>query len=797
MEFDVRVKALSRLAESDTSEALAALKKEIDKIRASLETETQYDLLSQHLEILEAIGFRFSAVAVETLLDFIRAMESRQITYSVQDLHVHDIAEYLNSHTLISRAIEVLKGLRYLETKKILHPLLDLSQHGSETVRSQAIEALHSLANYDIDAFYSSPDRPGMGATPQKIILDELEVLSDDKLTNYFGVILTLLDGLLSPTIHGTSWSSKTVIFSQSPTPALPAIDDIRRRSIQFLKRLYAVADTVPTKISALQSLNGATRRHGIGQIDETRAKMFTRDSTDVLTFYTSLIRTADFGLIQKIEDFGYWIFYHDKSVEVQEAALALEKTIREYSEYEIYKTLIGYEGKFHAWAKLESDEELWQETDDLRKERALGYVSTITSNNYEEWRNRILKYAQTESIDLATFPIFYQFLEAFANAKPELTFRLLSTDHAAIKGFLIPILRGLWAGPQGAETKTLVTAWIKQGHYLQACARQFLSNEHADRDILVLILAKAREINDFDVVVSVISVAASNYSTDKPWLISDLFIPSLRLLTEHSKTNWINDFWFRRESRAIVQDLHEQGIDLVLQNLLALKSIEYQAEEILYLIARKFPRKVLNYLCQRLLILSPEDERPASAFDAIPSRLHKLKEPLAKIPAVAIRLVRDQYDGNYSMFIFRGARLLQMIFPEFPVEFQAELLKMVQTGDITDCEFVLAVLRSYEGQPFIQKVCKEIISRLPPESQLRLEVAVAMESTGVVTGEFGMAEAYERKKIEVKDWLTDPDTKVREYAKWYIENLDAMSAAERKRAEEQIALRKHRYGEQ
>lgn len=798
MEFDVRLKALSRLAESNTREADAALRKEIDKVKTSLEADSQYDLLAQHLDILDAIGSRFSAIAVNILLDFIHEIESRQITYSPQDkLHDNEIAKYLNSVTLIARAIEILKKLRYLETKTVLHALLDLSQHSSATVSSQALAALESMANYDMDVFYGSTIQPGIGAMPQKAILDELELLSDDKLLKYCGAILKLADGLLSPTIHGTSWSSKTLTLSQSPTPSLPAIDDIRRRSIQLLKKLYGVAVTVLFKISILQSLNGGTRRHGMGQVNEATSKMLARDSIDVLTFYTTLIPTEDLQIIQKIEDLGYWNFYHAISREVEEAALALEKTIRENSEYQIYKTLIGYEGKFHDWTKLKNDQELWQETDGLRKERVLDYVSAITSNNYEDWRNRILKYAQTESADLATFPVFYQFLEAFATARPELALRLLSTDHAAIKGFLIPILRGLWGGPHGVATKTLVTGWIEQSHYLQACARQFLSNEHADRDTLVLILAKARQINDFDTVASVISVAASNYSNDKAWLINDLFVPALEMLTQHSKTNWIFDFWFRRESRPILQELSEQGIDLILKNLLALKTIEYQAEEILYRIAQRFPQKVLNYLCQRLFTSLPDSDQPVSAFDAIPFRLHKLNDPLSKIPAEAVRVVRKQYDGNYSMFIFRGARLLKIIFPEFPQALEAELLKMVQTGDIRDWEFVLAVLRNYEGQPFIHKVCKELIRQLPLDSQFRTEIAIAMESTGVVMGEFGLAEAYERKKTEVEDWMTDSDTKVQEFARWYLESLDAMSTAERKRAEEKIALRKHRYGEQ
>ena len=60
------------------------------------------------------------------------------------------------------------------------------------------------------------------------------------------------------------------------------------------------------------------------------------------------------------------------------------------------------------------------------------------------------------------------------------------------------------------------------------------------------------------------------------------------------------------------------------------------------------------------------------------------------------------------------------------------------------------------------------------------------------------MAEAYERKSTEVRElgWLEDPDPKVREFANDYLSSLEIMSANERSRAAEELALRKHRYGE-
>jgi hypothetical protein len=58
------------------------------------------------------------------------------------------------------------------------------------------------------------------------------------------------------------------------------------------------------------------------------------------------------------------------------------------------------------------------------------------------------------------------------------------------------------------------------------------------------------------------------------------------------------------------------------------------------------------------------------------------------------------------------------------------------------------------------------------------------------------MADAYTRKKDELVDWLDDPDEKVRLFAERYVADLENMITGERQRAQEELALRKHRYGE-
>ena len=52
-----------------------------------------------------------------------------------------------------------------------------------------------------------------------------------------------------------------------------------------------------------------------------------------------------------------------------------------------------------------------------------------------------------------------------------------------------------------------------------------------------------------------------------------------------------------------------------------------------------------------------------------------------------------------------------------------------------------------------------------------------------------------ERKKEEVKDWLKAQNEKIRAFAGKYQADLDKRIEWERKRADEDIVLRKYKYG--
>lgn len=149
----------------------------------------------------------------------------------------------------------------------------------------------------------------------------------------------------------------------------------------------------------------------------------------------------------------------------------------------------------------------------------------------------------------------------------------------------------------------------------------------------------------------------------------------------------------------------------------------------------------------------------------------------------------------GYGMFIYRGAKLLKNIFPQFHADLEKALVRIAHGNTRDDWLFVMAILRNYEGQPFIHGVCKELVKILPEDDELLGEVRIILQSTGVVHGTHGFAEALARKIREIEYWLSDTNLKIKSFAEKYIQGLQLQIEAENKRADEDIILRKHQYG--
>lgn len=810
MDSATRIKVLERLAQSQTPAAEEAVGRACAEAFAALLEGSQYEALEFALEVLATVGFRRSKDAVAALSQFLRIVGNRELQHAEEfSGWGESLSRYRSAHTLMTKAIEVMSGLRYLETAAVTDVLLWATAHSEESVRKAASDALRGLAKYNLSVFYGTEDdsRQGIGAAPQMEVLDTLEGKADSFLLEHLSGVLTLLESLLSTSMESARWSSTAVTLSRAVTPAAGEVPTVRRRSVALLKRIYGFAETKRQKLSVIRTLNAAARAESHSAADKHYAEMIAADAQEVLGLFARIAeRESDLQIVQKIEHHSYWIHYHSRSDEVRSAALAVKAIIDANGEYTIYKTLIGFEGVFGEWTGRRGDGS-YTTAQKRRTAEAKVLEARIPQDGFAVWKQRILTFAQTESNDMATFPVFYEFLTGVAGSYPDFALDLLVNESDRLLAFLIPILRGVWDSDKKAELLPIMLGWIDHAtdeskSRLYACAKLFLSTKSVDLEVVERILAKAVQLRDAYVLRQVAAVGISRSDDDgqrEP--LKNLFLHSLRELTALKDSRWVSDIWYRKEAKGVVAQLTPAERKEVLENLRFLPRIDYQAEDVLAIIAEREPGEVVDFLCAR--VYEPEEGAHAAAhedgdgYEELPYQFQSLHEPLAANAPMVVQRVFDWYCKDQSLFQYRGAKLLQLVFPEFPEAFQASLVNLIRTAREVELDFVSSVLRAYDGQSFIHPVAKQLIQALPPSSELLNEVSIALQSTGVVSGEYGMSEAYEKKRLEVMDWLKDPRERVRAFAAKYIAELEAMRDSERRRADESIALRKFEYGEE
>lgn len=797
MDSDLRLATLAKLIDNTSPAVDKRLSEELRHVEAVLAQHTEFDALEDALKTLAVLAPRFHGAVVPILSAFVQSVALRALTREGQSLEAHEHRFRSASH-LICEAIEVPNTIRYVHIPEVVDFLLGLARSTDAEVRQKAESALDDFATFNLDHFKT------LGAHPQTAIVSRLAALDNDQLRDNAAAARRVLSTVLSSAMDGRSWTYNTVTFARGTVPSSAGVAEMRAQAIELLKRMYPLKSEVAYRKSILSALGSATHRERASQ-DASSNRMFERDARAVLEFMRDLVATEALPVVQTIEHDAYWDYFHSPSTDVEASALAVRDAVAARCDYQIYKQLIGFDGIFGEWEKLRSNDEEWDYSNTKRLEVARGYVQSINADNRAEWLERILEFAKTESDDLATFPVFYDFLEHLAHAQPDLVMSLIEDHETRMRPFLIPMLIGLHASARKADIEVVEQRWIAAGTHLMAVAKSLLKDGSERVATLAAIVRRAKDMDDRDTLALSMGVAA-NLHVQGSAPAKDVFMEGLRALALHDDARWARNFWFGSDFKSLVMKLDTHERAEVLRGLQSLPELDYRTEEVLRAVGEHDIKSVLAFLAERLKA-EREDraERRAQGrgvlddkFEAIPYNLHGLQKVLVQHPDALLAVVRDSFEAQPapSMFPYLGGgRLLKGVFPNFDPQLQALLLQHLARGHDKDLEFALAVVRTYGGSAPILDFCKAIVRLAPEHSKAWRELAAALETTGVVRGEYGLVEAYERTRDGLAAWQTDPHIKVRAFVDWLTEELERMIAFERQRADESIALRKYQYG--
>jgi hypothetical protein len=793
MKSHERAKILAQLSRTKSERALASLRLEAEKAAKILREDVDYITLSHYLDEMEIYGFRISNEIVEIAREFLGRLSDAPIEYtfsgskppsSYSGEKMRDI--------LISETIKLLRSVRYHAIAAVLDIVLPYAQSSTDSVNRAATDVLTSSAKFNMDLYYGGEGYRGMGATPQIQILDHIETYRPSALSAQMIGVASILGEMLSPDMNGDDWDYDKVTLKFGSVPATGDIKSIRERAIALLCKIYAETENVSHRRLLLGKIIAAASMPSHGAASEELGKLIGQNTLEILDFVKSIVESEDMQIIQKIEHDIYWLHYHASSDDIKTKALQIRDLINTNDEYGIYRNLIGFEGVFDRWEDSRKDRIDFKAIDEGRAAKIVEYVKSINHENWSVWRARIIDYAKTESEDLATFPKFYEFLEKVAIAHPTLALSLLVKEFDAIKRFAIPIYRGLWTSPHKNECKKFLLHLIANDRDIIGATRLFLSVNELDYDIVGLIVERATENEDQWALTELVGVACAKYSVDPQYVIERIFRPAITTLNRLGSAHWIENIWFNKDARELVTGLGDADRKLVFLALAMLREISYRAEEILVPLVAVDPDGVIELFGDRIL----NDERSEN-YEAIPFRFYRLQESLAAYSELLVQNVRAWYRDKDPLFQFTGGKFLAEIYPAFDDQFSGRLIQLVSDGSDEDIRFVIAVMRNYEGEEFLHKICREIVLRKHRNEQMMSDVKMVLYSTGVVSGEYGHAKAYEKKILEMKPWLDDSESEVVKFAIEFIEMMQRSADNERERADEEIALRKHRFGHQ
>lgn len=699
--------------------------------------------------------------------------------------------------------VEIVEGLRYADAVGTLQLLIDIYRdEPNEQAREQIVSAVKHLAAYNIDAYQQ------VGPMLQMALSEKLNGMDAAEVDRIRPIALAVWSEALQLDITGQTWKANSVILHSGAVPASDQLMEVRDKAIVALFAAYDRSVDDSQRRRVLSALDDGTRAPSQVACPDELLTATLRDAARIVEFMTERAPQTSYELLQHLEHRYLYDYYRVSGLADGEGgkpahqadAAALVRAIFRFRDainadesFVRYKVLVGYESVFPAhWIDRDFD---YKESDAYRQQEADQYVNAVDAENENDWFELATRCAQTKSNDLATFPVFGDFIAKLSQRKPEVAEGFLDRAGDDLHGFLAAFLNGLVASDRQDIYERALASELDSARNLPGVVHHLRYSEAKQPHVARRLLDRAMETDDTVAVTKCLAFAMEAYGTEKLDDADTIVHDALAYLTERKDPRWVWGVWFAagRDVR-FYQEVSPERVGQILKNLAFLPKVDHHVERVLRSLAERYPEAVWDYFGDRLARAEQAIDENGGEFEAVPYRLHDLQKALSKDAELAVAKGMAWFVRDATLFQFRGGRLLCAVFPRDADVFMAALAGLVKEGGETEADFALAVLRNYHGETFTHVVLKEIVSRFPEENRRHGGVRSCLENTGVVHGELGFANAWRAKKETLSEWLDDPRQEIRMFAEKERASLDLMIAAEERRAEASTRMRRMDY---
>jgi ppGpp synthetase/RelA/SpoT-type nucleotidyltranferase len=711
----------------------------------------------------------------------------------------------IQADMLTRLVVEIVDSLRYADVIGTLQLLIDLyPNEADERIRKQIVGVAEHLAEFDINIYQK------VGPNLQLALLDHLGGLDVSVIDAAWDIVLTVWRECLHSDITGSQWSADSVTLRTGAVPVSPGLQEVREKAFASLFNAYDRSRDDSRRTAVFAALDAATSTPFQGNYSNDLLRLTVVDAARVARFAIARAPGMSHELRQHLEHQLHHDYQRARQLiddpenrfECGAEARALAAAIVEFRDainadvdFVRYKVLVGFESIYPGhWE--EGREFDFRKAEQYRRAEAQRYIRAIDSANEAHWFGLIARCAETRSQDLMTFPLFVEFLTQLAEQRPEVVDRLLVRAPDRLREFLAAFLAGFERSARTDIYEQTLERELQSGRTLAGIARHVRHSQGSHPGLASRVLARSIETAAVMAVIECLIIAMERWGSDAI-TDSDAYLQeALRFLNVRHQSGWVQLGWFLKSTDPFYAGLSPSAADLLLENLGYLRRIDPHAERILEHLAAHHPEKVWDFFAARLAYDRSKDADDKSRYEAIPHRFFGLEKELSKDPDLAIRKGLAWFTERAELFQYGGGRLLSSTFPDSTPPFTEALLRVVQAGGELEASFALAILANYRGAPATHSVLKEIVARFADDERKMKMVANALNSTGVVSGEYGFANAWRERRQSLSEWLTDERPRVQEFATQHIVRLNLMIADEQRRAEASRALYEQEFDE-
>ncbi len=715
---------------------------------------------------------------------------------------------------IVAKSLSLLNFIRYTNfIDEILKIAFHYSKINDKSIEVEAIKIITDFSKYDY--FILTKTNIGLGC--QRKILDYILLMNDSDKINYLNAIKSSLKELLKLSFRGMDRSDVDKYTMHSGhLPASEFLSKLRQDSIKLIFSLIEIVP-IPEKLDLLRLLSEVSRMpHDYDYSgDLPFCDMARKDVEAVVSGFNDLLfgkqNLIKFpGLILEIDSQLYW-FTGGNSILKSENAEKLKERI--YSD-DLYTFFISIAGD-----KLLTKQDLSWSDFEKKKSDFIGYVTdNILESNLKEWMAKLNMVAeQLVFVEYWQYSYFNRLLQKISQEKPEIASKIISesfiVNSALIdKNFLSYFLDGLrlsgrldlWDNVVELIINSRNISLVPSIFYSFGVGDEYSAGNIRGEDSRLfssiiynndLFLYIDRKNNNETLSSSVISGLCHIYKA-APSLIEKF------ILDEISRYSFAKNIYLRHIATGVVRgeiDVSHfsfSGVKKIMNWFVSLDDLNWEAQDLLLKISKNNPALIIDLFIKRIKKdIKDKDKKRYNAFvsdnyEPIPYHFNEeLIKEINNNPGIESSMfdMVAKSDDHWSLYNWHVGQFLSKIGGPS----KEALMKLILSGNKKDLKRAVSLLDHF-GDIDIN-LCLEIIRRTDDKNILS-SVEAALSSTGVVSGLYGMADAYEGKSKLLSRYLTDKNKRISKFAKDFSNHMLEDSKRERKRVSEEEKRRKIEY---